>query len=35
MVVVKGANRRTHELYEFLKTPEAWETFAKAGFIKP
>ena len=35
VVLVKGANRAARELYAFLQTEEAWETFAKAGFIKP
>jgi molybdate transport system substrate-binding protein len=35
MVLVKGANRRARELYEFLQTPQAWEVFEKAGFMKP
>jgi molybdate transport system substrate-binding protein len=35
MVLVKGANRRARELYAFLRTPEAWEVFEKAGFTKP
>jgi molybdate transport system substrate-binding protein len=35
MVLVKGANRRSRELYAFLQTPAAWEAFAKAGFVKP
>jgi molybdate transport system substrate-binding protein len=35
MVLVKGANRRARELHEFLQTPEAWEVFANAGFVKP
>jgi len=35
MVLVKGANRRAHELHAFLQTPEAWAVFAKAGFSKP
>lgn len=35
MVLVKGANRRSRELYAFLQTPAAWEVFAKAGFVKP
>ncbi len=35
MVLVKGANRREHELHEYLKSPEAWAVFEKAGFTKP
>jgi molybdate transport system substrate-binding protein len=35
MVLVKGANRRAHELHAFLQTPEAWAVFEKAGFTKP
>ena len=35
MVLVKGANRRSRELYAFLQTPSAWDVFAKAGFVKP
>ena len=35
MVLVKGANRRARELHTYLQTPLAWETFAKAGFVKP
>lgn len=35
MVLVKGANKRAHELHAYLQTPSAWEVFAKAGFIKP
>jgi len=35
MVIVKGANRRARELYEYLKSPEAWDAFEKAGFTKP
>jgi len=35
MVLVKGANRRTRELYAFLQTPAAWDVFEKAGFVKP
>jgi molybdate transport system substrate-binding protein len=35
MILVNGANRSTHELYVLLRTPEAWDAFAKAGFIKP
>lgn len=35
MVLVKGANRRAHELHAFLQTPEAWAVFEKAGFVKP
>lgn len=35
MVLVKGADSRARELYEFLKTPEAWAAFEKAGFVKP
>jgi molybdate transport system substrate-binding protein len=35
MVLVKGANRRARELYEFLQTPEAWSVFERAGFVKP
>ena len=35
MVLVKGANRRAHELHEFLKSEKAWAAFEKAGFTKP
>ena len=35
MVLVKGANPRARELYTFLKSPEAWDVFEKAGFTKP
>jgi molybdate transport system substrate-binding protein len=35
MVLVKGANRRAHELHAFLQTPAAWTVFAQAGFIRP
>ena len=35
MVLVKGAKRRARELHAFLQTPEAWEAFEKAGFVKP
>jgi len=35
MVLVKGANRRARELYEFLKSDKAWTAFEKAGFTKP
>jgi molybdate transport system substrate-binding protein len=35
MVLVKGADRGTRELYAFLQTPEAWGVFEKAGFVKP
>jgi molybdate transport system substrate-binding protein len=35
MVLVKGANRETRELCSFLQTPEAWDVFEKAGFVKP
>jgi molybdate transport system substrate-binding protein len=35
MVLVKGANRRAHELHEFLKSEKAWPAFEKAGFTKP
>jgi molybdate transport system substrate-binding protein len=35
MVLLTGSNRKTRELYAFLQTPEAWDAFAKAGFIKP
>jgi molybdate transport system substrate-binding protein len=35
MVLVKGANKRARELHEFLRTPEAWKAFERAGFIKP
>jgi molybdate transport system substrate-binding protein len=35
MVLVKGANRRARELHAFLQTADAWNAFAKAGFVKP
>lgn len=35
MVLVKGANRRAHELHEFLKSESASRVFEKAGFSKP
>ena len=35
MVLVKGADPAARELYAFLQTPEAWDAFEKAGFIKP
>ena len=35
MLILKGANRRSRELYEFLKSPAAWPAFEKAGFSKP
>jgi molybdate transport system substrate-binding protein len=35
MLLVKGANRRAREFYEFLKSDAAWVEFAKAGFAKP
>ena len=35
MVLVKGSNRRARELYEFLKSPGAWDAFENAGFTKP
>lgn len=35
MLLVKGANRRARELYAFLQTPQAWEVFEKAGFVRP
>ena len=35
VVLVKGANRMARELYAFLQTPEAWDAFAQAGFIRP
>jgi molybdate transport system substrate-binding protein len=35
MVIVKGANERTRELYEFLLTPEARAELTKAGFTEP
>ncbi len=35
MILVKGANRRAKELHAFLRTPEAWAIFEKAGFNKP
>ncbi len=35
MVLVKGASRGSRELYAFLRSPEAWEAFEKAGFVRP
>jgi molybdate transport system substrate-binding protein len=35
MVLVKGANRRAHELHEFLRSEKAWPAFERAGFSKP
>lgn len=35
MVLVKGANRRARELFEFLRSDAAWTEFAKAGFTRP
>jgi len=35
MVIVKGANTRTRELYEFLRSPEAKAELTKAGFTEP
>jgi len=35
MVLVKGANRSSRELYELLKTAKAQDAFEKAGFAKP
>jgi molybdate transport system substrate-binding protein len=35
MVLVKGANRRAHELHEFLRSEKAWPVFERAGFSKP
>jgi ABC-type molybdate transport system substrate-binding protein len=35
MLLVKGANRRAHELHEFLRSEKAWAAFEKAGFTRP
>jgi molybdate transport system substrate-binding protein len=35
MVLVKRANRRARELYDFLRSDAAWAEFEKAGFAKP
>jgi molybdate transport system substrate-binding protein len=35
MALVRGSNRRAHELYEFLKSDAAWPVFEKAGFTRP
>jgi molybdate transport system substrate-binding protein len=35
MVLVKGSNRRAHELHDFLQGPQAREILDRAGFTKP
>jgi molybdate transport system substrate-binding protein len=35
MVLVKGANTKTRELYEVLRTPDARAELTKAGFTEP
>lgn len=35
MVLTKGANRRARELWEFLRSEQAWPAFERAGFTRP
>ena len=35
IVLVKGANRRARELYQYLRSDDAWPAFETAGFQKP